>query len=451
MKKRYKTYLLLFLVLVLSFSLGYAYLNSTLYINGTSIINANVWDVELENLNITAGSIAAIEEPTVNNTETAFSVKLANQDDFYEFTVDVVNNGDVDAKLGNLVETTGLTEEQEQYFDYTLTYQNNEPIQVNQLVKKDEFVRLKSKVEYKDTVIATSVPESVKTLNLGFKLNYDLDDGTGTKIENNGRIFKVISGDGTNIGDEICIDNECFYVISSNETTITMLTKMNITTGENPVQSIDAPKIDFSENYYIGNPGTYVYDNYLPMYSYIENYKVYLKKISNIFFKARLIKLEELENLGCQRGNVLCTNTPNWVYSTSYWTGTSFEYDADNAIVHYVNENGGFAYTGIKNPQGIRPVIEFSKNALIDKNELKNFYIDNTLYKYEEGMTWEEWIDSEYNTGGYVINSYSYISHCDDINETSWIMYSYTEYGAYVNSSSIIIPTKYNITACPFQ
>ena len=31
MKKYYKIYLLLFLILVLSFSLGYAYLNSSLY------------------------------------------------------------------------------------------------------------------------------------------------------------------------------------------------------------------------------------------------------------------------------------------------------------------------------------------------------------------------------------------------------------------------------------
>ena len=34
--------------------------------------------------------------------------------------------------------------------------------------------------------------------------------------------------------------------------------------------------------------------------------------------------------------------------------------------------------------------------------ELFSFtYNDSTTYYFESGMTWEEWIDSEYNTGGF--------------------------------------------------
>lgn len=32
---------------------------------------------------------------------------------------------------------------------------------------------------------------------------------------------------------------------------------------------------------------------------------------------------------------------------------------------------------------------------------LISFTIDGTTYQAEEGMTWEEWVESEYNTGGY--------------------------------------------------
>ena len=222
--------LLLFLLILFGIGTGYAYLNSSLYINGTSIISANVWDVGLDNLNVTAGSVVAIKEPTLDTaTTTSFEVKLDNKEDFYEFTVDVVNRGEYDAKLGSLVETTGFTTEQEQYFEHTVTYQNNEPIQVNQLVKKDEFVRLKSKVEYKKDVEITQVPESAKTLKLDIKMNYDLDDGNGNTINNNGKLINIMNGDGTNVGDEICIGTECFYVISNDDKTITMLAKMNIT------------------------------------------------------------------------------------------------------------------------------------------------------------------------------------------------------------------------------
>ena len=50
--KHHKIYILLFLIVIFSFNLGCAYLNSSLFINGTSIVSANVWKVGLDNLNI---------------------------------------------------------------------------------------------------------------------------------------------------------------------------------------------------------------------------------------------------------------------------------------------------------------------------------------------------------------------------------------------------------------
>lgn len=38
------------------------------------------------------------------------------------------------------------------------------------------------------------------------------------------------------------------------------------------------------------------------------------------------------------------------------------------------------------------------------------FFIDGTAYQADEGMTWEEWVDSGYNTGGYCIH-YGFVSH----------------------------------------
>ena len=432
MKKHYKIYLLLFLILILSFSLGYAYLNSSLYINGTSIISANVWEVGLDNLNVKAGSVVAIEEPAINDTEASFTVKLTNQDDFYEFTVDVVNNGDVDAKLGNLVETTGLTSEQEQYFDYTLSYQNNEPIEVNQLVKKDEFVRLKSKVEYKDTVIATSVPESAKTLNLGFKLNYDLDDGTGNIVVDNG-VYNPYK-----LGVEFCYRNECFYVMNSDATTVTMLAKYNLYVGNTCTSTTNTTCTEYGseatgrQNYnmlgYTTNSGTvpfatsyywysgglkpeygtgypaYVYDSNSSSYQYLQNYKSYLESIGVITDDVRLIKFNELTELGCSKEENSCSNAPSWVYSTSYWTG-----DVVGQYGWSVRTTGEFnnlIYTN-KATFGLRPVIVANINTLIEPSETIEFTIDGTTYYARDGMTWEEWISSEYNIENYIISNKS--------------------------------------------
>ena len=108
MKKRYKrrktSYLLIFVIVLLSISTGYAALNSTLIIMGTSAIQKNIWDVHFENLNIKEGSVTATTEPTItdSNRISDFTFVLDKRGDFYEFTVDVVNNGSLDAMVNNV-------------------------------------------------------------------------------------------------------------------------------------------------------------------------------------------------------------------------------------------------------------------------------------------------------------------------------------------------------------
>ena len=428
--------LLLFLLILLGLGTGYAYLNSSLYINGTSIISANVWDVGLDNLNISTGSVVAISEPVINDTESTFSVKLENQDDFFEFTFDVVNNGDYDAKLGSLIETTGLTEEQEQYFDYTFAYQNNESIQVNQLIKKDEFVRLKSRVEYKETVNVVSVPESAKTLNLGFSLNYDLDDGSGIVVKDNG-VYDFYK-----IGSEICFDTECFYVISSDNNTVTLLSKYNLYVGNECSSSISSScrtygdeatgkqdyrmlgyvygqtlrkgTMKFSNDMYWSpsiSDAKNVYNENSVLYTYVENYKSFLEKLGLEVYEARVIHSEELENLGCILSTncyegCTCIGAPNWVYSTSYWTGISYFEPG----IWIVRSDGMFCGWMVSNDYdlGLRPVIVVPKSEIVDNDSglIKNvieFTIDGVKYEAKEGMTWREWVNSEYNVDNYIL------------------------------------------------
>ena len=41
----------------------------------------------------------------------------------------------------------------------------------------------------------------------------------------------VVSGDGTKTSDEVCIGEECFYVMYSDDTSVTMLAKYNLHVG----------------------------------------------------------------------------------------------------------------------------------------------------------------------------------------------------------------------------
>ena len=58
-------------------------------------------------------------------------------------------------------------------------------------------------------------------------------------------------------------------------------------------------------------------------------------------------------------------------------------------------------------------------NLAHNGNKLITFTIDGTTYQAMNGMTWGEWVNSEYNTGGFSISNNAVIK--DDNNEISVI------------------------------
>ena len=119
-KKDSKKTVYLLLLLILGISVGYAALSATLKINGTSIIKSAKWSVhfgENENdIQVTEGSVTGDNVTTpariksgTNNTEIEFSVNLPEPGDFYEFTAQVVNDGTLDAIIGEGDSAVSLT------------------------------------------------------------------------------------------------------------------------------------------------------------------------------------------------------------------------------------------------------------------------------------------------------------------------------------------------------
>ena len=50
-----------------------------------------------------------------------------------------------------------------------------------------------------------------------------------------------------------------------------------------------------------------------------------------------------------------------------------------------------------------------------EPENLMSFTIDGTTYQSADGMTWLEWVNSEYNTAGYYCsNAYDYVGNSDD-------------------------------------
>ena len=377
--------LCLILVCVFTLTVAYSALSAVLTIQGNARVSAADWDIYLNNPRVTSGS-ATINVPVIKTSSTLeFETILNMPGDFYEFVVDVVNAGDIDAMIENVVKTPDLTEEQAKFLKYEVSYQNGEAITTKQLLAKNTTMPIKVRIEYRKDLNNSDLPTGQVVLDLSLTLEYIQSDGTGSSVTNNGQAINVVSGDGTQKSDEVCIGEECFYVMYSDDTTVTMLAKYNLYVGgesnsswtaygEEATGKQDSTMIGYSSNgkpykgttkfsntnYWSSTGGSYpyIYGSNSTLYSYVENYKTYLSTLGVTPSEARLITYAELTSLGCSGSS--CKNAPSWVYSTSYWSGSA----RTSGYVWYVASGGGF-YDGnysANGANGCRPVIVVSKD-----------------------------------------------------------------------------------------
>ena len=91
-------------------------------------------DIYLNNPRVTSGS-ATTNVPVIKTSSTLeFETTLNMPGDFYEFVVDVVNAGSIDAMIENVVKTPELTTEQAKYLKYEVSYANGESIENKQIL-----------------------------------------------------------------------------------------------------------------------------------------------------------------------------------------------------------------------------------------------------------------------------------------------------------------------------
>ena len=192
LKSKKFLYIILSIVIISIFTLTvvYAALSTQLTIAGNAGVVGSTWDVHLENPIVTNGSVSDTLPVIVDPTKATFNVNFNLPGDFYEFTIDVVNDGTVDAMIDSVVKAPELTTEQAKYFNYDVTYQSGESITTKQLVNSGSFVRLKVRLEYKENLTASDLPISTTSLSLGFTLVYSQADGSGIDVDNNG-IFAI--------------------------------------------------------------------------------------------------------------------------------------------------------------------------------------------------------------------------------------------------------------------
>lgn len=377
------------LMLVGFLSIAYAALSTTLQIVGNAEVSAASWNVHFSNIQVNSGSVAATTVPVItDNRKINFSVELNEPGDFYKFTVDIVNEGSIDAMIDSIVKTPELTEEQAKYIKYEIEYTDGNSISSMQLLGKELSRTISVLVSYRTDILSSDLPNSATQLDLAFTLICVQADDNYSIIPEKTSTVRLISGDLNTVGSEVAIGNEHFYIIKNNGNSLTMLAKYNLYVGrivpngftgnliENPTGIQDPTAlgtlvdssvewigtIEFSTNVYWPESSSpyadYVYNLNSSVYSHVENYRTYLESLDVVIDEARLISFEELRELGCSTSK--CNSAPEWVYGTSYWTGSSFTSEHGRTFGVRVDGAFGGFFSFNHSILGVRPVIKIS-------------------------------------------------------------------------------------------
>ena len=389
--------LCLILVCVFTLTIAYAALNAVLTIQGSAQVTSSNWDVHLANPKVINGSATTTVPSIITSSTVEFSTTLNMPGDFYEFTIDVVNAGSIDAMIENVVKTPELTAEQAKFLKYEVSYQNGESITTKQLLAKETSMPIKVRIEYRKDLVASDLPTGQVVLDLALTLEYTQSDGTASSVTNNGVFKPVANGDINAIGTVVTIGSEQFYTIGNEGDNVKLLSMYNLNVGNkitafdlntatptmvpitNPtgLQSSDAIGIRADENKmpahlpWIGTVAFATEDKHGTNYTdysgslietYVNDYEVAIEAMGVNVESARLITKDELVNtFGCNESRYTCTGSAYpWIYATSYWSGSAY----DSYNVWRVDSNGDFVRVSYDYDYvaGVRPVIIISKS-----------------------------------------------------------------------------------------
>ena len=374
--------LCLVVVCVFTLTIAYAALNAVLTIQGSAQVSSADWDVHLANPRVTNGSVTTTVPTLTTGKSLTFSTTLNMPGDFYEFTVDVVNSGSIDAMIEKVTKTPELTVDQAKFLKYEVSYANGESVANKQAIAAGVTMPIKVRVEYRNDLVASDLPAGQVQLTLGLVLDYIQSDGTGTTVKDNG-VYKPVSanGDINAIGTVVTIGDQQFYTIGTEGDNVKLLSMYNLYVGNSvdsnwnvtPLASPTGKQSELARGWINGAEewyGTTAFSNTNSTYEgsivegHVNNYKTILEADYGVdVVEARLITKDELtsDEIGCSDTDYTCTGSAYpWIYSTSYWSGSAF--NTDSVWIVY----GGGTFYGstyrLDSRFGVRPVIIISKS-----------------------------------------------------------------------------------------
>ena len=184
MRKRKNNKYLLLLILLLGITLGYALISTTLKINGTANVLKQTWNVYWDTPVVTEGSVSTTVPTRTNdegdpaNTKLVWTVDLALPGDYYEFTVDAVNAGTIDAMITGINNT--VTPTLPEYIKYDVTYADGVAIDENHLLAKNTTEKYKVRVYYDEALATGDTINAIPTGGNSYTFTFNVTYGQAT-------------------------------------------------------------------------------------------------------------------------------------------------------------------------------------------------------------------------------------------------------------------------------
>ena len=415
-KKKFN--LIFLLVILLSVTVGFALLSTTLFIKGSSGIKGGSWNIHWNSNSVVVsnGSVSG-EDPIVdgdNDNTVTFVANLELPGDFYEFSVDAVNEGTINGEIttiSNLVyDSTGETEVTlPDYIKYSVTYDDDtEPLE-GDVLAVGQSKKYKVRVEFDEE--ATTVPSVDEVYTYKFSVNYQQTKKSGDDPVPPTPTY--ICKRATSLHTDTCTNGSCTSVGYRNGDTITF-GKVSMGTFEygNAYDCKVTKDGDYTERFYyigsngnnaaliyytnfegdaIGTTGSYYYDTAVTMLPKAEKWdNIDVKFGSNDEYAARFIYPSEFEaacDITLSDSSSTSVNPSKCLYifensrfvsSSTGRTGMWLEY-TDNKYRRLHTKNKAVEIKDASSENYVRPVIEVDASLVsndIDPSELATMTFD---------------------------------------------------------------------------
>ena len=157
------------IILILFISIGFAYLSTNLFMNGLIGYRGYSWSIYFDNIQVIYDNVG-VTDPVISNNKLTVNLNIpfSEPGECYKFSVDVVNNGTIDAMLSEVVKT-GINSSNKDYLSYNVNYYDGTELKVNDAIKAGSKTRIVIEFDYKyETTIVAPAGNQNFTLSLNY-------------------------------------------------------------------------------------------------------------------------------------------------------------------------------------------------------------------------------------------------------------------------------------------